>query len=184
LAQRPDLAEAERKLQAASEGIRAARAELLPTFNIEGDAGTESAHFDQAFEGQSRTWMVAGTVSIPIFEGDRNVANLRAAHARQEEALAAYHQTALTAFKEVENALVDLRQRAQQAEFNEQAALNAGHVAALSQQRYQEGEVSYFEVIDAQRLLLGAELTRVQTLNARYAATVELVRALGGNYGK
>ncbi|MDD5350968.1 MAG: efflux transporter outer membrane subunit [Chthoniobacteraceae bacterium] len=182
LAQRPDLAQAERKLQAAAEGIRAARADLLPTFNIEGDAGLESAHFDQLFEGQSRTWMVEGTISIPIFEGGRNVANLRAAKARREEAFAAYHQAALTAFKEVENALVDLRQRATQAGFNESAAANAGRVAALSQQRYEEGQVSYFEVIDAQRLQLGAELTRIQTLNARYAATVDLIRALGGKW--
>jgi len=59
---------------------------------------------------------------------------------------------------------------------------NARRVLALSQQLYDEGEVNYFEVTDAQRLLLGAELSRVQTADARYAATVALIRALGGSY--
>jgi len=182
MVQRPDLIEAERKIAAASEGVRVARAQLLPTLDLEGDAGYESARFNQLFEGQSRTWSAMVEVQIPIFEGGRNAANLRAARQRRDEALAAYREATLTAFKEVENALADLRLRATQAEARERAVKNARHVLDLSQQRYTEGAVEYFDVIDAQRLLLDAELSRIQTLAARYAATVELVRALGGAY--
>ncbi len=182
VAQRPDLIESERKVAAAANGIRVARAELLPSFNLEGDAGYDSAHAGDVFEWQSRTWELMATVKIPIFEGGRNLANLRAAKARREEAIAAYQQTALTAFKEVENALADLHQRAAQAGTRERAVADSQQVLEFSKERYDQGAVTYFEVIDAQRGLLSAQLGRIETLNARYAATVELIRALGGPY--
>jgi len=182
MARRPDLAEAERRLAAANEQIGVARAQLLPTFNIGATAGFETGNESQLFESQSRALAMVGTVSIPIFEGGRNVANLRAAHARRDEALAAYRSVAITAFKEVENALTDLRQRTAQFKAHERAVVGAREVLDLSQKRYIEGAVSYFEVVDAQRSLLNAELSRVQTLNARFAATVALVRALGGGW--
>jgi len=182
LVQRPDLIEAERRLAAASEGIGAARADLFPTVNIQGNLGYETAQFDQLFEDRSHVWSVTAGVSVPIFEGGRNGANLKAAKARREEAFAAYQQTAVTAFKEAENALIDLRQRISQSDVRERAVSNAKLVLDGSEQRYLEGAVNYFEVIDAQRLFLNAELSRVQTLNARYAATVDLVHAFGGRF--
>ena len=182
LTQRPDMIEAERQLAAASEGIGAARASLFPTVNLQGNYGYESAQFDQLFEDRSHVWSVIAGVSVPIFEGGKNAANLRAARAKRDEAFAAYQQTAVTAFKEAENALSDLKQRIAQSDSRERAVANSKVVLDLSEQRYNEGAVNYFEVIDAQRLFLGAELARVQTLNARYAATVDLVRAFGGRF--
>jgi multidrug efflux system outer membrane protein len=182
LTRRPDLIEAERRLAAASEGIGAARADLFPTVNLQGNYGSESAQFDQLFDGRSREWSVTAGVSIPIFEGGRNQANLRAARARRDEAFAAYQQTAVTAFKEAENALIDLRQRISQSEARERAVADSRLVLDGSEKRYLEGAVNYFEVIDAQRLFLNAQLSRVQTMNARYAATVDLVRAFGGAF--
>jgi len=182
MARRPDLAEAERRLAAANEQIGVARAQLLPTFSIGASAGFESGKESQLVESQSRALALMGTVSIPIFEGGRNTANLRAARARRDEALAAYRATAITAFKEVENALVDLRQRTAQLEAHDRAASDAKEVIELSQKRYIQGSVSYFEVVDAQRSLLKVELDRAQTLNARFTATVALVRTLGGGW--
>jgi multidrug efflux system outer membrane protein len=182
LTQRPDIIEAERRVAAASEGIGAARADLFPTVNIQGNYGYESAQFGQLFEDRSHIWSVTAGVSVPIFEGGRNEANLRAARARRDEAFAAYQQTAVTAFKEAENALIDLRQRISQSDTRERAVANSKLVLDGSEQRYLEGAVDYFEVIDAQRLFLNAELSRVQTMNARYAATVDLVRAFGGKF--
>jgi multidrug efflux system outer membrane protein len=182
LTQRPDMIEAERRLAAASEGIGAARAELFPTVNLQGNYGYESAQFGQLFEDRSREWSVTAGVSIPIFEGGRNEANLRAARARRAEAFAAYQQTAVTAFKEAENAMIDLRQRISQSDARERAVSDSKLVLDGSEKRYLEGAVNYFEVIDAERLFLNAQLSRVQTMNARYAATVDLVRAFGGGY--
>jgi len=183
LTQRPDLIEAERRLAAASEGVGVARANLFPTVNIQGNYGYESAKFGQVFEDRSHVWSVFAGISVPIFEGGRNQANLRAARASRDEAFAAYKQTAVTAFKEAENALIDLQQRISQSADRESAVANSTQVLDLSEKRYLEGAISYFEVIDAQRLVLNAELSRVQTLNACYTATVDLVRAFGGGYG-
>ncbi len=182
LSRRPDLVEAERQLAADDERISVSRAQFLPTFNIEGNAGFESANDNQLFDAQSRALSVLGRIHVPIFEGGRNVADLRAAKARREGALAAYRATAITAYKEVETSLSDLRQRAAQAEARQRAAEDAGQVLGLSQKRYIEGATNYFDVVDAQRSLLGAELNLVQNRNARFAATIALVRAIGGGW--
>ena len=183
LTQRPDLIEARHRLTATSEGIGAAHAKFLPTFNISANYGYESAEFGQLLEDQSHTWSITGGVSIPIFEGGRNAANLKAAQAQREQAVASYQQTALTAFAEAENALSALRQRTIQAEARGRAADSARKVFDAAQKSYQEGAINYFEVIDSERVLLSAEVSQVQTLNARYAATIDLIRAMGGGYG-
>ncbi len=183
LSRRPDLREAERRLAAANEDIGVARAQFLPTFNIQGNAGLRAAYGSELFEAGSRELSVMGQVHIPIFEGGRNLADLRAARARRDAALASYRGTAITAYKEVETALSDLRQRAAQAEERRRAVTDAGQVLGFSQKRYIEGATNYFDVVDAQRSQLGAQLNGVQTLAARFDATVTLVRAIGGTWG-
>jgi multidrug efflux system outer membrane protein len=84
LTQRPDLIEARHRLVATSEGIDAARAKLLPVFTIGANYGYESAQFGQLLENQSRAWSITGGISIPIFEGGRNAANLKAARAQRD----------------------------------------------------------------------------------------------------
>ena len=180
LARRPDLAEAGFRVASADERIGAARAQFLPSFNIQGSAGLESAYDNQLFDAQSRALSVLGTIHIPIFEGGRNLADLRAARARRDEAEANYRATAITAYKEVETALSDLRRRAAQADARRRAVTDAGQVLDLSQKRYLEGATNYLDVVDAQRLQLGADINAVQTLDARFAATIALVRAIGG----
>ncbi len=180
LARRPDLIEADRRLAAANEDIGVARSNFLPTFSIQGSAGQQAAFADEFFDANSRALSVLGEVRIPIFEGGRNVAELRAARARRDGALAAYRGTAVTAYKEVETSLSDLRQRAVQAQARYRANADAAQVFRLSNERYLAGATNYFDVVDAQRTMLSAELNGVQTLQARYAATIALVRAIGG----
>lgn len=182
LTQRPDLIEAERHLAADSEGVKSAKAQFYPTFNVGANYGYESAESSQFLKDESHTWSITGGISIPLFEGGRNTARLNAAHAKKGEAFAAYQQTVLTAFNEAENALSALRQRAAQSEARGRAAKSALRVFDIAQKSYREGAINYFEVIDAQRFLLNAELSQVQTLNARYGATIDLIRAMGGGY--
>jgi multidrug efflux system outer membrane protein len=184
LAHRPDLAEAQRRVDAANEEIGVARARLLPTFSIQANAGFETADQEHLFDAQSRAMSVLGAVNIPIFEGGRNIAGLRAAKARRDEALAQYRGTALTAFREVETALSDLHQRVLQADARRREIADANDVLDLSQKRYLAGAVDYFDVVDAQRSLLGSELDSVQTLDGRFTATVELIRAIGGGWAQ
>jgi outer membrane protein, multidrug efflux system len=83
----------------------------------------------------------------------------------------------------MEDALSNLRQRTRQADARRRAADDARKVFEASQRSYREGAMTYFEVIDAQRVLLNAELAQVRTLAIRYAATVDLIRATGGGFG-
>ena len=182
LARRPDLIEAERRLASANEDIGVAKANFLPTFDIRGNAGQEAAYAHEFFDADSRALSVIGEVRIPIFEGGRNVARLGVARARREVALAAYRGSAITAYKEVETALSDLRQRAAQADARHRANADAAQVFQLSQERYLAGATNYFDVVDAQRTMLSAELNGVQTLQSRFAATISLVRAVGGGW--
>jgi multidrug efflux system outer membrane protein len=182
LSQRPDLVEAEHRVAAASEGVKAARAQFYPALSVNGAYGFESAEANQLAENQSRTWLIAGAISIPIFDGGRNSADLKVARARNEEAIDAYRETALNAFREVEDALSNLRRRAVQAEARKRAVDDARKVFDASVKSYRDGGMTYFEVVDSQRVLLGAEISQVQTLSIRYAATVDLIRASGGGF--
>jgi outer membrane protein, multidrug efflux system len=182
LTQRPDLVEAERLVDASGEGVKAARAQLYPTLSLRGGYGFESSEANQLAENQSRTWLIAGAINIPIFDGGRNAADLKEARSRNEEAIDAYRQAALNAFREVEDALSNLRRRAVQAEARKRAVEDARKVFEASEKSYRDGGMTYFEVVDSQRVLLGAELARVQTLSIRYAATVDLIRASGGGF--
>lgn len=183
LSQRPDLIEAERRIAAADEGVKAARAEAYPVLRVGAGYGFESSQANQLLENQSHTWSISGGISIPIFDGGRDAALLKVARAQNDQAYDAYRQTALGAFREVENALSGLRQRAVQADARRRAAEDARKVFEAAQHSYGEGGLTYFEVIDAERVLLGAELAQVRTLASRYAATVDLIRALGGGFG-
>ena len=182
LARRPDLIAGERQLAAANEEIGVARSNFLPTFNIRGSAGQQAAFASEFTDADSRALSVIGEVHIPIFEGGRNVAALQVAKARRDGALAAYRSTAITAYKEVETALSDLRQRAAQADARYRANADAAQVFQLSNERYLQGATNYFDVVDAQRTMLAAELNGVQTLQARFASTIALVRAIGGGW--
>ena len=183
LTHRPDVAEAERQVAAAGEGIGVAKAQLLPTFLIQGSAGYESGDYHHLFDADSRDLRVMPTINIPIFEGGRNVANLRAARAIYQQAVATYRDTVLRAFRDAESALTDLRQRAVQAEAQGRASHNAQQVLDLTNDRYSKGAIDYFDVVDAERSLLAIQLNAAQTLDARYTATITLVRAIGGGWG-
>ena len=183
LSQRPDLVEAELRIAAANEGVKAARAQFYPAISVLGGYGFESSQDNQLLENQSHTWSIAGAINIPIFDGGRNSADLRLARSKSDEAIEFYRATALKAFREVEDALSALRQRAVQADARRRAAEDARKVYEASQRSYTDGGLSYFEVIDSQRVLLSAELAQVRTLGGRYAATVDLVRATGGGFG-
>ncbi len=182
LKNRPDLVGAEHTVIAASEGVSSAHAAELPSFNLNGDYGLDSATLDKLSDSDSRVWSLGLKVTIPIWDGGKNAANVRAAQARREASLAAYRQTALTAFREVEDALLDLRQRATQAEARARAVASARKVTDYSRERYDAGAIDYFNVIDAERNLLNARVGQVRTRYDRYAATIDLIRAIGGSY--
>jgi multidrug efflux system outer membrane protein len=183
LERRPDIASAERMLAAANERIGVATAAFFPRIRLTGAGGFESADIGLLFNAESRFWQIGPSVSLPIFEGGRNVANLRAARVRYEEALGQYRKQLLVAFQEVENALVDLRTLSGQAEAQARVVTAARRAYDLSQQQYQKGASNYLDVLDAERTLLQGERAQTALLGQQMQATVQLIKALGGDWG-
>jgi multidrug efflux system outer membrane protein len=182
LERRPDVAEAERQLASANAQIGVAKAAFFPVIRLTGEGGFESADIRLLFNWQSRIWTIGPSVTLPIFEGGKNIANLKAAHARYDEAVGRYRGQVLTAFQDVENALNDLRQLAGQAEADDRALASARRSLELARQQYAKGQVNFLDVLDAERTALSDERLTAQLAGQRMQSTVQLVKALGGGW--
>ena len=116
LERRPDVASAERAMAAANARVGVAVAAFYPDVRLSGASGFETANLGDIFAGQSLIWSVGPSITVPIFEGGRNAANLQNALAQYDETVNRYRGQVLTALQDVENALVDLHTLAGQAE--------------------------------------------------------------------
>lgn len=186
LERRPDVASAARGMAAANARIGVAKAAFFPVLNLTAQGGYESGELSELFRWSSRTWALGplfGTVlTMPIFDGGRNRANLERSYSALEEAVADYRQQVLVAFAEVEDSLVDVRTLDEQSQATRAAAAAASRALAIAQSRYRSGATGYLDVIDAQRSLLAVQRLDTQVRGARAGATVALVRALGGGW--
>ncbi|MCM8811514.1 MAG: efflux RND transporter permease subunit [Candidatus Omnitrophica bacterium] len=183
LERRPDIAEAERRMAAANAKIGVAQAAFFPTITLTASGGFDTPSSKDVLTWDSRVWSIGPGVSFPLTAVGRNMANFRAIRSGYEETLAAYKQKVLTAIRETEDALVNLRLRREQAEAQDRVVEAARRAASLSNERYAQGLVNYLEVIDARRACLEAERAAVQIRNQQMASTILLVKALGGGWG-
>lgn len=182
LERRPDIVAAEHNLAAASARIGVAKAAFFPTIKLTGAAGLASADLGTLVEAPSRIWSIGPSIHLPIFEGGRNRANLKAAEARHEQNVAIYRGAILNAFREVEDSLSDLSTLAAEGEAVNRALVSARDTAALANERYQKGLTSYLDVVDAQRAALQAERQDTQLRGQRAVSTILLAKALGGGW--
>jgi multidrug efflux system outer membrane protein len=184
LQRRPDIAQAQRTLAAASARIGAAKAAFFPSLVLTGSGGYASDQLKDLFKWSSRSWLLGpylGTaLNVPLLDGGRNKANLAFANAAYESEVASYRQSVLVGFQDVEDSLSALHTLDRQAQYQDEAVAAARLAAHLAQSRYRNGAASYFEVIDAQRSSLAAERAQSQILGQRAGASVSLIRALGG----
>ncbi|HEX7782392.1 MAG TPA: efflux transporter outer membrane subunit [Sphingobium sp.] len=180
LDRRPDIAQAEFQLAAADKSLAAARKRFLPRVPLTGSAGL--AWSSLLPDDPLTLFSLGGSILTPIFEGGRLRAGAESAGAQRDQAAFAYRKAALTAFREVEDALVSAKQS------DEQARILAAQRDALSQglryatNRYKAGYSPYLEQLDAQRGLLGAELTLIQAQADALTARVALYQAMGGGW--
>jgi outer membrane protein, multidrug efflux system len=182
LERRPDVAQAERTMAAASEGIGIAKAAYFPSIQLTGTAGTESVALKDVFNWENRIWSIGPNISLPLFEGGRIRAGVQQAEAAYQEAVAQYRSQVLTAFHEVEDGLAGLRLLKDQFEAQMRALDGARKGAELSRARYKEGLASYFEVVLADRTMLENEITAYELNGQRMVTTVLLIKALGGGW--
>ena len=182
LERRPDISAAERRMASANASIGVAKAAFFPTVQLNGLAGWESLNAGTLFNASSRLWAVGPSITLPVFEGGRLQANLRFAKATYEEMVAAYRQSVLTAFSEVEDTLA-----AQTLLANQYAAESDALVAARKQleivnNQYRDGLITYLEVATAESTELNVEFTATALRGQQLVAAVTLVKALGGGW--
>ena len=182
LERRPDVAEAERLMAAANARIGVAVAASFPVLTLTGSGGWQSAKLEDLISADSKVWSLGPSLSIPVFAGGRNKANQAAVRAQYDQAAAEYRRRVLVAFQEVEDALAAIRLLAQQQQA-QSGVLDASQSAAtLSLERYKQGLVSFLDVVDAERERLAAERRTAQIRGQRMAASILLIKALGGGW--
>jgi len=179
---RPDVREAEEQMVAANANIGIAKAALYPTISLTAALGGESLELGNILKSAARIWTGGLSLYLPIFDSGKRSAQVDQASAKQKQALASYEGAIQSAFREVNDALVNVRQNTER-EF----ALNQSQIAAkkaleISSYRYQSGYSAYLDVLDAQRVYNDATLAFVQSRQARLVATVDLFKALGGGW--
>jgi len=182
LLRRPDVLRAEHALRAANANIGAARAAFFPSIKLTGAVGTASDELSGLFRGGSFAWSVMPSIQVPIFQGGRLAANLDAATADRDIALAQYEKAIQAGFREVADALVLSRALAEQRRAQESLVEAAANADRLSRSRYEAGRDSYLVLLDAQRTLYAAQQGLVATRRAEQANRVTLYKALGGGW--
>ena len=182
LERRPDVAAGERRVAAANANIGVARAAYFPVFDLIAQAGSQAGTAANWLTAPSQFWSIGPQALLTIFDGGLHRAQSAAAHAVYDQQVANYRNTVLTAYQDVEDNLAALRQL--QRESISQAAAVKATQGALDQAnlRYKGGIVTYLEVVATQNAALSARLTAVDIDIRRATATVQLVKALGGDW--
>jgi len=180
LTRRPDVRSAERQLQAANANIGAARAQFFPRITLTGTTGTASRELGGLFGADSRTWSFLPQVTLPIFTGGANRANLEATQFDRDIAIARYERSIQVAFREVADALADRATLGEQFEAQQALVDALADATRLSLARFQNGVDSYLAVLDAQRQLYAAQQVLVELRLSRDANLVTLYKTLGG----
>lgn len=182
LERRPDIASAERLVAARNAEIGVAVANYFPSVTLTGQAGYLSRNLDSLFSPDSRAWSFGPSVSLPITGYGLIAARVRQAKAAREEAIANYRQAVLTAIKDVETSLAQIRYRAEQFAALGDSLASATTATELTRQRYERGVVSYLELLDADRTRLQVELRYVQVNAQQHIASIQLIKAMGGGW--
>ncbi len=182
LQRRPDIRAAEAALEAACARIGVARANRFPRISLTGSFGYASDELDFLFKPESELWQIGAGIFQPLFDAGKLKAIEKAARARYQQQLADYAKTLLTAFAEVEGALLTREQQIERLDrlqifYNE---ANATQETALD--RYQRGLIDYMNVLDAQQAVFQAEISLTKTRYQIYTNRISLYRALGGNW--
>jgi NodT family efflux transporter outer membrane factor (OMF) lipoprotein len=182
LERRPDIAAGERRVAAANAQIGLAKTAYYPTLTLSPAGGLEGDTFTNWFAWPSHFFALGPSLLETLYDASRRHAFTDQAWAGYDANVAAYRQSVLTAFQEVEDNLAALRILEQESAKQQQAVQSAERSLALSTNRYKGGLVTYFEVITAQSIALSNERAAVDILTRRMNSTVLLIKALGGGW--
>jgi multidrug efflux system outer membrane protein len=179
---RPDILQAEHTLKSANASIGAARAAFFPSISLTGSVGSASRELSGLFAAGTGVWSFTPQVSLPLFTGGKNRANLDSARINTQIGVANYEKAIQTAFREVADALVASSTYAGQAQVETRAIDTQQRRLELATARYRQGEDSYLNVLSAQQDLYTAQSGRLQTELNRLTSGISLYQALGGGW--
>ncbi|MFZ0521837.1 MAG: efflux transporter outer membrane subunit [Candidatus Acidiferrales bacterium] len=182
LERRPDISAAERRVQEQNAQIGVAKAAYYPLVTLGASGGFESAVAGTLLQGPSAFWMLGGQAAETLFDAGRRRGVSDQAKSAWNQSVDNYRQTVLTAFQEVEDNLAALRILQNEADTQAGAVAAAQHSLSLSITRYKGGVTNYLEVTTAQSAALSDEVTAVNILTRRMAASVLLIKAIGGGW--
>jgi len=182
LQRRPDIAAAERDVAAANAQIGVAQAAYFPALTLSATGGYASNSLSHLFSAPNRFWSVGAGLAGTILDFGGRRAQVESARAAYDEAVANYRQTTLDAMRDVEDALATLHWLGEETEVQREAARAARETVTLTVNQYRAGTVSNLNVVIAQAAQLSEERTLVNLVGRRLAASVSLIRALGGGW--
>jgi NodT family efflux transporter outer membrane factor (OMF) lipoprotein len=182
LARRPDVAEAEQQLIAANANITVARASLFPSIQLTASGGYASGALSGLISPYTRVYAASAGITQPIFQGGALRGQLAYSKARYAELLTTYHKTVLTAFSNVESALVAAQQVAEQEMRQQDAVDKAQRAYQFAQTQMSAGTVNILNVLNTENALFSAQDELVQVQYLRLQALIGLYTALGGGW--
>lgn len=182
LERRPDIVAMEQRLIAANANIGAAKAALYPSISLSGLFGFSSEALNNLFTDDSIGWTTSAAINAPIFDYGKRQSQVQISQAQKQALVIQYQQTIRTAFKEVLDALTNLKGSSQQLAAQQRQVMALKQILDLSQKRFDAGYSSYLEVLDAQRNLFTAQINSVNLKLAHSTALVNLYKALGGKW--
>jgi NodT family efflux transporter outer membrane factor (OMF) lipoprotein len=184
LERRPDVAAAERNMASANAQIGVAYAAFYPALTLSGSVGVESSSIGKLLEWPSRFWSVGPAVSQTIYDGGLRRATVNQYVATYNANLAAYRQSVLNAFQQVEDYLAAVRILSQQILRQQEAVNSSQTFLKLETDRYDNGIDPYIDVMTAETTLLGNQETLSNLHVQEMTASVQLIEALGGGWDR
>jgi outer membrane protein, multidrug efflux system len=182
LTQRPDIRRQEAQLAAATANVGSARAQFFPSIQLTGSGGYQSAALASLFQPNAAFFNLVGGLTQPIFDGGRIQGNFNLTQAQQDELLQTYRRTVVSAFTDVENALVAIRQTTERLRLLREVLTASRRAFELSEQQLRAGTADIVTVLNTQLTLFQAEDALSQAQLARFLAIVSLYQALGGGW--
>jgi multidrug efflux system outer membrane protein len=182
LSRRPDVAESEQQLISANADITVARAALFPSIQLTASGGYESSALSSLFNPASSIWAVSAGLTQPIFHGGALRGHVVFSNAHYAELLSAYHKTVISAFGNVENALVAARQTKEQQVRQQKAVDTAQRAFQYAQTQMSAGTVNILTVLNTENALFSAQDELVQVQYLHLQSLVDLFTALGGGW--
>ncbi|AMP01093.1 efflux transporter, outer membrane factor (OMF) lipo, NodT family protein [Collimonas arenae] len=184
LERRPDVIAAERLAAAANAQIGVAKAAYFPNLTLSASGGFQSSSFGDWLTVPNRIWSLGPALAATLFDGGARRAQSDQAIAAYDASVAVYKQAVLTSFQEVEDNLAALRILEQEASVQNETVAFAHRAVELILNQYKAGTVNYSSVVTAQATAFNADLAALNIRNRRFAASVSLIKALGGGWSQ